>query len=180
MKILKIVGLSIAGLIVLLLLVAAVLPSTYHIERESVLGAPSGAVFTQVADLRQWEHWSPWKDIDPKTAYTFRGIPGSVGSVWSWKSPIAGSGSMTLARVEPGKSVHIALAFTEPNTMHSTFTWRFEDLQQGGTRAVWMMDGELSWPIERLMGPFFDSWMGTDFEKGLVQLKSRVENPPSP
>jgi hypothetical protein len=179
MKVLKIILLSLVALVILLLLVALLLPSQYHIERNANIGAPSGGVFMQVADLSQWEQWSPWKDLDPKTVYTFTGTHGAVGSVWSWKSDVAGSGSMTLKSVEPGKSLRFALRFIAPNQMESEFIWTFAEVP-GGTRAVWAMEGALSYPLERWMGLFFDGMMGPDFEKGLARLKMRAEHAPAP
>jgi hypothetical protein len=99
--------------------------------------------------------------------------------VWSWTSDVAGSGSMTLNQVEPGRSLRIALRFTEPDQMESAFVWTFTELPNG-TRAVWAMEGVLSYPLERWMGLFFDGMMGPDFEKGLSQLKARVEHMPAP
>jgi len=54
------IGLGILALVALLLLVAATRPSTFRIERSTVIAAPTDVIFALLADFRQWVKWSPF------------------------------------------------------------------------------------------------------------------------
>jgi hypothetical protein len=179
MKFLKIAGFVLVGLIALFLLVAAVMPSDYRVERSIVIHAPVQDVFAKVVDFRQWPSWSPWLDMDRDAQVSMSGAPGEIGAVWRWDGDTVGVGNLTLVEFTTNTSIHSHLVFLEPFQMESEDLWQFES-NGGETVVTWANEGELTYPFMRFLGPFLDGMMGKDYEKGLHRLKVMVENPPPP
>ena len=73
MRTLKFILLFIAGLIVLLLIVAAFVPREFNIEREVVIEKPIDEVYDYVSSLTSQNEWSVWGKMDPNMKVEFRG-----------------------------------------------------------------------------------------------------------
>ena len=96
---------------------------------------------------------------------------------WSSANPGVGSGSQTITRLEPGRTVETALDFGVQGTANASI-----DLEPAGagTKVTWGFTTDLGFnPIYRYFGLMFDSWIGGDYEKGLAKLKTVVESAPA-
>jgi hypothetical protein len=51
-----------AAVLVLFLIVVAMQPSQFRIERKGKITAPPAIVFGHVNDLHKWTSWSPWEN----------------------------------------------------------------------------------------------------------------------
>lgn len=171
---LKRILLFVGAFLALLLIIAALLPSNYRVERSTTINAPVGKVFEQVADLNNYIKWNPWSelDADAKNTVTERGR--GTGSIWSWEGEIVGKGNLSIVKLEEGKSIETKVTFLEPMESTSSGFWKFENSDHG-TNVSWAFEGGLSYPIERYIGFFMDDMLGEDFEKGLANLKNRCE-----
>jgi hypothetical protein len=173
---LKKVLLAVAVLVVVFIGVVISRPDTYHVERSRTVAAPADIAFAHVADLHAWEEWSPWDKLDPNMKKTHEGTPQTAGASYAWEgNDQVGKGKMTLTEVLPPSSVTIKLDFIEP--FASTATTRFTFAPEGsGTKVTWAMDGNNDF-MGKAFGMFMnmDKMIGADFEKGLGQLKVRVE-----
>jgi hypothetical protein len=58
---LKKILIGLAVLIALFLVIVALQPSEFRVERTTTIAAPQADVFAQVNDLHKWEAWSPWR-----------------------------------------------------------------------------------------------------------------------
>jgi hypothetical protein len=56
---------GLAAVLVILIVVIAMQPADFKIERQTVVAAPPEIVFGQVNDFRNWKDWSPWVKMDP-------------------------------------------------------------------------------------------------------------------
>lgn len=175
MKTLKIIGIFIAVLIVILLIVAAVLPSSYRVERSVEIYKPASLVYTQVASLKNWANWDPWTAMEPDANREYFGPDLGVGSGWSWEGKQIGTGSLEIIEAEPNTSLRTLLKFTAPQQSDSNGSWKF-DQKDSTTLVTWAMEGKLAWPIERFVGLGMDAMLGPDFEKGLANLKNYTES----
>lgn len=168
------IAIGFGGLIVLLIGVAFVLPSTTHVERSTVIKASPEEVFSIVNDLTRVNDWSPWSEMDPDMKQTLDGPPTGVGAKMSWTSDKIGSGSQTIVESQPFKHIKTKLDFGGSGPAFATFTL---STVEGGTRLVWAFDNEVGMnPVERYMGLMMDGWIGKDYERGLVKLKALVES----
>ncbi|MEQ9468567.1 MAG: hypothetical protein RLN88_14250 [Ekhidna sp.] len=69
MKILKILGIIILVVVVLALGLVLFGPSAGHLERQVVINAPASAVYAEVSNLKTFNKWSPWFQMDPNAEY---------------------------------------------------------------------------------------------------------------
>jgi uncharacterized protein YndB with AHSA1/START domain len=177
----KLLYLAIA-VVALILVVAALLPGSYTVERSVEIAKPPEVVYPLVADYNNWLKWSPWPKMDPAAKQTVTGTPGGAGHSWSWEGEKSGVGSMTLAAVEPNRSVQSKLVFKEPITSEADDYILLEPTATG-TRVTWRNTGNLPYPVGRFFGLGVEGMLGPQFEEGLAGVKSiaeSIEDPPPP
>ncbi len=175
MKILKRILLILAILLLIVTAIGLMLPSNVHVARSETISQPRVMVFNYVNNLKNWNTWSPWFDLDTTASYTFEGPESGVGSKLSWISANkdVGKGSMTLVESNSPDKIVQDLNFMEGGLAKGTYL--FEDAGDG-TKITWSLDFEAGFnPLLRIMGKFMDGMVGKDFEKGLSKLKMNVE-----
>ncbi|MGE3307969.1 MAG: SRPBCC family protein [Rhizobiaceae bacterium] len=153
------------------------LPAEANVRRSVEIAAPPEKVFAIVGDLRRFQEYSPWVQLDPNATYTYDVEPPGIGQQMSWKSTNenVGSGSQTVILYEPAKHVTAELAFADfPD--HALSTWDLEPAGTG-TRVTWGFRMGLNGIVERWFGLLFEGRVGPDYEKGLVRLKLAAEKP---
>jgi Polyketide cyclase / dehydrase and lipid transport len=163
--------------VVVLAIVVATRPSTFHIERSIFITASPESVFAQVNDFHSWAAWSPWEKLDPKMEKTFLGPSAGAGAIYAWNSDNGkvGQGRMTIERNDLPSSVSVKLEFIKPFTATNTVTFTMLPVATQ-TRTTWAMDGH-----NGFLGKLFhlvmnmDKTVGGDFERGLAALKSVTE-----
>ncbi|MDZ7901387.1 MAG: hypothetical protein U5L01_02070 [Rheinheimera sp.] len=60
--------------IVIFVVVVALQPSEFRIERSVLISAPAAEIFPHTNDLRKMQEWSPWKKLDPDAKYVRRSV----------------------------------------------------------------------------------------------------------
>jgi hypothetical protein len=138
------------GLVVILVVVIAMRPSTFRVERSATMNAPPSEVFAQVNDFHKWEAWNPWGKIDPEMKQTF-------------------------VESNPNDLIRIKLEFLKPMAATNTADFTFKP-EGEGTQVSWAMFGEnnfMAKAIHMLMD--MDTMIGGMFEKGLSDMKAIVE-----
>ena len=178
MKILKIIGYVLIGLIAVIVILALIAPSEYKMERSIVIDAPKELVFMNVKYWNKWPAWSPWAEKDPTMKVTVKGTDGEIGSVYSWVGDpeITGSGEMTSTGITPNEELAYHLHFMVPYESESDGYTRLSDLPGGKTKAVWGFYGENSFPFNIVMlFMSMEDMMAPDFDRGLTLLKNISE-----
>lgn len=163
-----------AGLILLLLLIAAMMPGVFNIEKTIVIANPVRLVMSRVSDLNYYSRWNPWQQSDPSVKNTITGTPGTPGHQYAWKGKKVGVGSLTLRNMDE-KHIHFDLQFLKPWKSKAKDNWLFEPWGDGETKVTWQNSGELPWPIARLMGPMINKNLDHQFTTGLNNLKKMCE-----
>jgi len=69
----------IIGLIALVLLIAALLPGTYNVEKSAIIKRSPSQVMDKVGDLNFYSQWNPWQQMDPTAKATITGTPKTPG-----------------------------------------------------------------------------------------------------
>lgn len=170
--------LAVAVLIAAVLAFAATRPDSFRIERSLLVQAPPQAIYTQIADFRRWQAWSPYENLDPAMRRSYEGAERGPGAVYAWDGDKSGAGRMEIVEATEPSLVRIRLDFLRPFKARNTAEFVLTE-EGGGTRVSWAMYGADPY-IGKLMGLFFDrdAMIGKDFEKGLASLKSLAETAP--
>lgn len=162
--------------LVLFLIVAAMKPDSFRIERSAVINAPAERVYAEIADFRRWPDWSPWENKDPAMARTLSGAEAGKGAVYAWDgNRNIGSGRMEILDAQPPGRVSIQLDFFKPFKARNTAEFTLTP-EGTGTRVTWAMFGPQPF-IGKVMATIMncDRMIGREFETGLASLKTRAE-----
>lgn len=174
---LKKILIALAAIVLIFLVVVAMQPSDFRVERTATIAAPPADVFAQVNDFHKWEAWSPWAKLDPTAKVAFEGAPAGQGAVMTWAgNDKVGEGKMTLVESRPNDLVKINVDFVKPfeGSIISEFTFKPEGDQ---TAVTWAMAGHHNFFEKALCLVMNGTKMiGDDMEKGLAQLKSVMES----
>ena len=79
---------SASGLLLALMLLGLLLPSTAHVERQIQIDAPPASVFGLINDFNQISQWSPWVATDPNALFSVSGPPRGIGATITWDGRI--------------------------------------------------------------------------------------------
>lgn len=167
-----------AVVILIFVIVVASRPAEFSYQRSTTISAPPSAIFPHLNDLHKWQAWSPWAKKDPNAKETFDGPPTGLGSSMSWAgNNDVGEGKMTIVDSKPDESVQYRLDFIKPfaGTNLAEFTFKPEG---GNTLVTWTMTGKNTFFFKAFsLFVDCDKMIGSDFEKGLADLKTLVEKP---
>lgn len=179
MKAVKILLMAVGILAALFLIVAAFLPASYAVERSIEINQAPEVVFEHVVDFNHYLQWNPWSKMEPGAKNIISGTQKEVGASWKWEGDTVGTGSLTIEKIEPNKTIQSKLAFIAPYQSQASDNWTFEPTANG-TKATWHNTGELPYPVMRYMGLMMESMLGPQFEQGLRDLKAQCEAQPDP
>ena len=178
MKILKIIGLIIVGLLLVITIVTFSVSTDFSYEKSIAINAPIDVVWENTNSLADLDKWSPWVAMDPNIKITRTGIDGTVGAVSSWESDVeeVGKGSQTITEIDAPNTFNTEMKFIEP--------WESEgkgyiQLTKNGedTDVLWGFTSNLPRPINLMkLMPGMDETMDAEFSKGLNSLKDLCEN----
>ncbi len=178
MKILKIIGLSLVGLILLLVIIGFIMPAKSVCERSLVMKASPDVVFNQVNTLKNWDSWSPWKEMDPKMVNSYNEIPSGTGAVMSWEGPESGKGKMTITESIQNQLVKTDLEFDGMGV--SKCQYKVEAVTGGGSKMTWTMETDNgNNPFLRLISGMMKGMLEDQFDKGLNNISKLTEKMPS-
>src|SRR6478736_9788691 len=118
---LKKILIALAAIIAVFLIVVALQPSEFHVERTATITAPPATVFDQVNDFHKWDAWSPWAKLDPDAKISFEGPESGTGAIahWTGNSQV-GEGTMTLAESRPNELIKIKTDIAKPMEVSNT------------------------------------------------------------
>lgn len=165
----------ILGLVAVLLLVAALMPGVYNVEKSTIIKKSVAFVMDRVGNLNFYSQWNPWQQRDPTAKATITGTPKSPGHKYAWEGKKVGVGSLSISSLD-NMHIHFDLEFFKPWKSKAKDNWLFEDWGDGNeTKVTWQNSGELPWPVARLMGPMINKQLHHQFETGLGNLKKMCE-----
>ena len=166
-----------AGIVLLVLILAILAPKTYDVSRSMVIDSPRDKIFTVLRSLKQQDEWSPWAKRDPNMHKEYRGTDGEVGSVSYWKgNKEVGEGEQEITKIVDGERVEGNLRFLKPWKSESDCYFVTEDAGSGKTKVTWGFSGKNKFPFSIMMlFMSMDKMVGKDFEEGLATLKTKME-----
>ncbi|HWV17706.1 MAG TPA: SRPBCC family protein [Rhodocyclaceae bacterium] len=172
----KKISLIALGIIVGILIVAAMKPDEFRVERSVVIQAPAEKIFPLINDLRAFSTWSPYEKIDPAMQRSYSDPASGVGAVYAWQgNDHVGQGRMEITASTPPDSVLMRLDFQAPMEAHNTAAFTLTP-EGAGTRVSWAMFGPAPF-MSKIITVFFsmDSMVGAQFSEGLENLKQLAE-----
>jgi len=162
-------------LIALVLIISALMPNAFNIEKSTVINKPINAVMGRIANLNDYASWNPWQQSDPSATNSITGTPGTPGHKYAWEGKKVGVGSLTLKQMDD-QNIHFDLEFIKPWKSKANDNWHFDSVGNNDTKVTWQNSGQLPWPMARLMGPMINKGLNKQFGIGLDNLKKLCES----
>jgi len=172
----SIIGGVLVFFIVAILVLAAMKPDTFRVQRTASIKAPPERIFPLINDFQRWGAWSPFEKKDPGMKRTMSGVPSGKGAVYEWDgNKEIGQGRMEIVESVPPSRVTLTLDFTRPFKAHNLVDFTLEP-RGNSTQVTWAIHGPSPF-ISKVMGIVFnvDKMIGKDFEAGLAALKTVSE-----
>lgn len=166
-----------AGVVLLILILAIIAPKTYHVSRSIVIAKPKSEVFENLRFLKNQDQWSPWNQKDPDMEKKFTGTDGEVGAISYWNgNKDVGEGEQEITKIVEGERVESQLRFLKPWESTSDAYLATESVDANATKVTWGFSGKNKFPFSIMMLFMnMDKMVGKDFEEGLDNLKSNLE-----
>ncbi len=170
------IAIALAVVVAVILILAALKPGTFRVQRSTTVKADPGKVFPYINDFRNWVAWSPYEKLDPNLKKTFSGAASGKGAVYEWQgNNKAGTGRMEILDSSVPRKITIKLDFMKPFEGHNTSEFTLSPAGDA-TEITWAVYGPVSF-MAKIMHVFInmDKMLGGDFETGLANLKMIVE-----
>ena len=179
MGILKKVLVVLILLLAIVLIAAYVMPKEYAVSREITINKPVDSVFNYVRSLKNQNEFSVWANLDPKMKSTYKGTDGQVGSISAWESKVkeVGVGEQEITKITENKRIDFALRFKEPFEDTAVGFMSTDAVAGNQTKVKWGINGVMPYPMNIMMPMMkMDEMLGKDLQKGLENLKTKMEN----
>ena len=168
---LKKILLSLLVVVVLLIVVGFFLPKISIVERTMLIKAKPEVVFGQINNLKNWEQWSPWHQLDKSMKINYANITTGKGASYTWSSENdnVGSGTMRITQSSPNDSINMSVDFGDHGTSAAKFILT-PDTE--GVTVKWIGSFDMgNNPLGRYFGLMMNKFVGGDYEKGLNNLR---------
>jgi effector-binding domain-containing protein/uncharacterized protein YndB with AHSA1/START domain len=171
LKIFIFILLAIAALYILACFLA---PKKLQLEVEETIDAPPNLIYNLVNDLKHWEEWSPWAELDSNAVYTYSKRTEGVGASFTWRgNSEVGEGTQTIKESVLAEKIKLALEFNGVDGI-SNSTWKFKE-ENGKTKVSWDFDGsDTAFPF-RIFNLLMKGGLKKSYQKGLTGLKGISE-----
>lgn len=162
--------------IVVVLILAAMKPKQFRVERSIAIAAPASGIFPYLENLMQQRLWSPYEQKDPDMKRVYSGPERGVGQIYEWDgNKEIGSGRQEIMALTKDEKVEATIDFYRPMRASNRLEFLLKP-DAAGTKVTWAIFGPA--PLSsRIFSIFmdFDKMVGNEFEKGLLQLKALAE-----
>lgn len=176
MKALKIVLFVVVGFVGIFLIIAAIAPKDFRMEKTVTILAPTHVVVNQVKNFSNFVEWEPWGKYDENVKVTISDNDGEVGAMYEWSgNDDIGSGYMKITSISP-ELIEMDLVFTAPWEAENKAYFNIVDDGEETTDITWGFTGTMTFPMNAMLlfNPM-DKSLGPDFLDGLNSLKAICE-----
>ena len=179
----KIIYLVLA-IVVIGLIASFLLPSEINVTVNQKVDAPTEAVFAQMNDLKNWDNWSVWNQMDPNWETSYSDNTVGQGASYSWNSEHkqVGSGFMEITNSVANERVDSHMLFGDNGEQGDATGSMILTPDGDGTNVEWTFDTVVKNPIGKLMFNLMGKGAVTkSFKQGLTNLENYLkENPVAP
>ncbi len=170
--------LGIAGMIVLVMIIALFSRKNYDVRSEIVIDAPIAKVFAYIRFLKNQDHFNKWVMADPDMKREFKGTDGAVGFIYGWNgNKKAGEGEVEIKAIDEGKSVTTEIRFIRPFAAVAQVVFTVEPTGPNQTKVTWHNASAMKYPMN-VMVPIVEKMLPKDMHISLSTLKNILENNP--
>ena len=103
-----------------------------HIQETVIIRAERQKVFDQVAYLKNFPQWSPFKEADPEQKIEIKGVDGKVGAQYHWEGNNGKDlGYQEIKEIKPLEYIKMKCDIQKPFNAQPIFEYSFATLPNG-------------------------------------------------
>lgn len=166
------------GVITVLLIVAAVAPKAYALQRSITIAKPVAEVFDYIKYLKNQDKFSKWATMDPNMQKTYTGVDGTPGfiSAWDSRDKNVGKGEQEILKITHNSQVDFQIRFIKPFAGVAQACMNTVAETENSTTVSWAFESKMAFPMNiMLLFMNMDKMIGKDLETGLENLKRNLE-----
>jgi hypothetical protein len=178
MSALVIVIISIAIVVAIFFILAAITKSEYTVTREIIIGQSKRDVFNYIKYLKNQDNYSVWVMMDPGMTKEYQGIDGTVGfsSAWNSDNKKVGRGEQVITAITDTGQLDTEIHFIKPFEGRAKASMKTGNVSPGKTQVIWTFTSKMAYPMNiMLLFMNMDKMIGGDLETGLSNLKNVLE-----
>ena len=138
MKLLKVILSILLAFAILWIIVALFSPKFISVKESVLIEQNASSVFNQVNNLKNWEHWSPWKDEDSLMTFSYGAKTIGEGATISWKSKDIGNGAQKIVESVPYEKIRLQVMLDDWDENYAT--WDFIEQKEFECEVVWTFE----------------------------------------
>lgn len=175
-KFIKRTLLVLLALIAIALIVPALMPRTFLVEREIVIDRPREEVFDYLSRLSHQPEFSSWARMDKEMTTRLSGKDGEVGNVYSWDSSErnVGAGELEVKALTKPSRIDLEIRISRPFESKDPTHILLEAVEGSRTRIKQVYTGKINYPMNVLCSMVCNT-VGTGMEETLANLKQVLE-----
>ncbi len=146
---------AIGLLLIAIITIYFLLPSKLLVEYSQELKASPEQVFAQVNNLKNWNNWAKWNQIDPDMETFYGDKVAGKGASYTWKSDhkMVGNGSMKITDSKINELVSTEMTF-EGFDGSAYADIDIEPGTEGGSKVTWDFRGDAGKYLYKFMSAF--------------------------
>ncbi len=164
------------SIILVLIVIGVILPSSYHVERTVTINKSTEEVFPYLNNLHKWGSWTSINiHKDHSLEQQFFGPAQGIGNGLSYKGDKLGKGTITITDNELNDYVHFTLLIN--NRFETTGNIKTISVSDTVSTVKITLDGDVGFHLpDRFIILMIDNIAGSLFQESLNRLKTIVES----
>jgi len=167
-----------AGIVAVILIVAAISPKGYSLQRNIVINRSVEEVFKYIVHLKNQDYYSKWVMTDPNMRKTFTGTDGQPGFIYAWDSDMkqAGKGEQEILSVVHNQELRYEVRFIKPFAGIAPSYIITNAIAENATNVTWGFASKMPYPMNIvLLFMNMENMLGNDMNVSLNNLKVILE-----
>ncbi len=145
------------------------LDNQFKVVRQRQINAPANLVFRQIADLKNWDKWAPWKEKDSTIQFEYPGSTNKEGDYFRFTDNRGKRQKLTNLTLTEDTMIVQSLA---SNDQIQEFVWKIIP-QKNGVKVIWTIEGELPF-WQRIYSRQMEDMIGPTMTRGLELIEKNV------
>jgi hypothetical protein len=163
------------SIILLLVVIGMLLPSSYHVERSIQIKNTSKIIFPYLNNLQKWGSWTSLNVTkDYSLEQEFSGSNQGIGSELSYKGDKLGKGNIKI--IDNELDDHVSFLLLINNRFNTDGNIKIESISEMDSKVTISLDGNVGFHLpNRYIILMMNNIAGSLFEESLNRLKMVVE-----
>jgi len=168
------------SIILLLVVIGVLLPSSYHVERSIRIKKSSKLIFPYLNNLQKWSSWTSLNvNKDYSLEQQFSGSAQGIGSEMAYHGDKLGKGKIKI--VDNEMDDHVSFSLLINNRFDTDGNIKIESISENDAEVIITLHGDVGFHLpDRYIILMMNNIAGSLFEESLNRLKMVVEAKKSP